>query len=175
MKGVELLQTLIIGAAIGGTPVGSMLVQIISFIILLALLGKFAWKPLMKVMQDRQEFISSEIDAAEQSRKDAEAAAKTAAEELKKTRAEAHAIIEEARKAGQQQEEQIIATARREAERLKDAAVEDIANEKEKAMQALQAQVASLSVQIASKIIEKEITSDDQDKLISDYVKELER
>jgi len=169
------LQTLTIGAAVGGLPIGSMLVQLISFIILLLLLKKFAWKPLMKVMQDRQEYISNEIDMAETSRKDAEAAAKTAAEELKQTRAEAQSIIEEARKAAQQQEENIIAAARREAERLKEAAVEDIANEKEKAMQALQAQVASLSVQIASKIIEKEISSEDQDKLISDYVKELER
>ncbi|WP_254391722.1 F0F1 ATP synthase subunit B [Terribacillus sp. DMT04] len=169
------MQTLTIGAAVGGLPIGSMLIQLISFIILLALLKKFAWKPLLKVMQDRQEYISNEIDMAEASRKEAEAATKTAAEELKQTRAEAQAIIEEARKAGQQQEENIIAAARRESERLKEAAVEDIAHEKEKAMQALQAQVASLSVQIASKIIEKEISSEDQDKLISEYVKELGR
>lgn len=82
-------------------------------------------------------------------------------------------MIEDAKAAGSKQEEQIIAAAKKEAERLKEAAQADIQNEKERAIQALQDKVASLSVLIASKVIEKELTEQDQEKLINEYIKEV--
>lgn len=54
-------QALIIGAA-NGLLFGDMIIQLITFIILLALITKFAWKPLMNVMQEREQHIASEID-----------------------------------------------------------------------------------------------------------------
>ncbi|MRH43962.1 F0F1 ATP synthase subunit B [Aquibacillus halophilus] len=150
-----------------------MLVQLVSFLILLALLKKYAWGPLMNKMEERENHISSEIDIAEKNRTEAEKASREASEELKKTRQEAQSIIEEAKLAGQQQEQKIIEAARTAAENIKKSAQEDIEKETEKAIQALQDQVATLSVQIASKVIEKEINAQDQEKLISEYIKEL--
>jgi F-type H+-transporting ATPase subunit b len=164
---------IVIGAGPGGLLPGDMLTQLFFFIVLLALLRKFAWGPLMNVMKQREEYISNEIQTAEESRKEAERSSKEAVEELKRTRQEAHSIIEDAKKAGMKQEKDIIEAARKEAERLKEAAQQDINQEKEKAIQALQDQVASLSVQIASKVIEKELNAQDQEKLINEYIKEV--
>ncbi|WP_188456683.1 F0F1 ATP synthase subunit B [Virgibacillus oceani] len=177
VKGVNSVQAYTgistINAAIGGLHVGDMLVQLIFFIILLVLLRKYAWGPIMGMMQKREEYIASEIEAAEKSRAEAEKASQEATKQLKQTKQEAQKIIEDAKSAGVKQEQEIIQSARNEADRIKLAAQEEIQNEKEKAIQALQDQVASLSVLIASKVIEKEISAQDQEKLINEYIKEV--
>ncbi|MCM3398854.1 F0F1 ATP synthase subunit B [Oceanobacillus profundus] len=162
-----------IGASVGGLRVGDMLVQLFFFLVLLALLKKFAWGPLMNKMQEREEYVAGEIEAAEKSRLEAEKASKDAAAQLNQVREEAQKLIEDAKAAGAKQEQDIVEAARKEADRLILAAQADIQNEKEKALQALQDKVASLSVLIASKVIEKEISAQDQEKLINDYIKEV--
>jgi F-type H+-transporting ATPase subunit b len=160
-------------AVLGGFHVGDMVVQLVFFLILLFLIKKFAWGPVMDMMKKREEYVASEIESAEQSRLEAEKAAKEANDQLKQTKMEAQQIIEDAKNAGVKQEQDIIVAARQEAERIKKAAQQDIQNEKEKALQALQDQVASLSVLIASKVIEKEISAQNQENLINEFLKEV--
>ncbi|WP_425464028.1 F0F1 ATP synthase subunit B [Oceanobacillus piezotolerans] len=162
-----------LGASVGGFRLGDMLIQLATFLILLILLKKYAWGPLMNMMQKREEYVAGEIDAAEKSRKEAETAAKEAQAQLLQVKQEAQKMIEDAKNAGVKQEQDIIETARKEAERIKLQAQAEIQNEKELAIQALQSQVASLSVLIASKVIEKEISEQDQEKLINEYIKEV--
>ncbi len=158
---------------LGGFHVIDMLVMLFFFIILIYLVGKFAWGPVMDMMKKREDYIANEIEQAEKNRAEAEKASKEAVERLRQTKQEAQKIIEDARTAGLKQEQDIIEAAKKEAERIKQAAQEEIQNEKEKAIQALQDQVASLSVLIASKVIEKEISAQDQEKLIEEYIKEV--
>ncbi|MBU5465268.1 F0F1 ATP synthase subunit B [Virgibacillus sp. MSJ-26] len=164
---------LTLGVSVGGLRIGDMLTQLFFFLILLALLKKFAWGPLMSKMEERENYVANEIEEAEKNRKDAEEASREAQAQLKQMKQEAQKIIEDARQAGVKQENDIIESARAEADRLKVAAQADIQNEKEKALQALQDKVASLSVMIASKVIEKEISAQDQEKLINEYIKEV--
>lgn len=158
---------------LGGFHLIDMVVMLFFFILLMYLVSKFAWGPVMNMMQKREEYVAGEIEAAEKSRVEAEKASKEAVEQLRQTRQEAQQIIEDAKNAGMKQEQDIVASARKEADRIKLAAQEEIQNEKEKAIQALQDQVASLSVLIASKVIEKEISAQDQDKLIEEYIKQV--
>lgn len=158
---------------LGGFHLLDMLVMLLFFILLIYLVSKFAWGPVMDMMQKREEYVANEIEAAEKSRAEAEKASKEAVEQLQQTRQEAQQIIEDARNAGVKQEQDIVASAKKEADRIKEAAQEEIQNEKDKAIQALQDQVASLSVLIASKVIEKEISAQDQDKLIEEYIKQV--
>ena len=158
---------------LGGFHLIDMIVMLLFFVILVALVSKFAWGPVMDMMKKREDYVANEIEAAEKSRQEAEKATKEAVERLNQTKQEAQQIIEDARTAGIKQEQDIIASAKKEAERIKIAAQEEIQSEKEKALQALQDKVASLSVLIASKVIEKEISAQDQDKLIADYIKEV--
>ncbi|WP_117168419.1 F0F1 ATP synthase subunit B [Paraliobacillus sediminis] len=164
---------LILGAGVGGLLYGDIIFSLLSFAILLYLLRKFAWGPLMNKMEERENYIANELDVAEKNRISAEKASVEANERLKETRLEAQVIIEDAKKAGIEQEQVIMKAAETAADRIKQAAQEEIKQEKENAIQALQAQVASLSVQIASKVIEKELDAQDQEKLISDYMKEI--
>lgn len=164
---------LTVGAALGGLRVGDMVVMLVFFLLLLVLLRKFAWGPLMGVMEEREKYVANEIEVAEKNRREAEEAAAEATKQLNQTREEAQKMIEDARETAVEQEKNIVAVARQEADRLKTAAQADIENEKEKAVQALQDKVASLSVLIASKVIEKEINAQDQEQLINEFIKEV--
>lgn len=158
---------------IGGVNILDMVIMLIAFLVLMALVKKFAWGPVMDMMEKREQYVANEIDQAEASRQEAEQAAKEANEQLKQTKQEAQKIIEDAKNAGVKQEEDIIASARKEAEQIKTQAQQEIQSEKDKALQELQDKVASLSVMIASKVIEKEISEQDQDQLIQEYIKEV--
>ncbi|TMU84141.1 F0F1 ATP synthase subunit B [Bacillus sp. BHET2] len=152
---------------------GDIVFQLIMFLVLMALLKKFAWGPLMGIMKDRENHIAGEITAAEKSRTEANNILEEQKKLLKEARLEAQSMIENSKKQGSEQREEIIATARQEAERLKESAKREIETQKEQAVAALQKQVASLSVLIASKVIEKELSADDQQKLINDYIQEV--
>jgi F-type H+-transporting ATPase subunit b len=167
-----LTNAFVLGAG-GGFNEGDVLFQLVMFLILMALLKKFAWGPLMGIMQQREDHIAGEISAAEQSRVEANKVLEEQRQLLKEARTEAQAMIENSKKQGVEQREEIITTARQEAERLKESAKREIETQKEQAVAALQKQVASLSVLIASKVIEKELSAEDQQKLINDYIQEV--
>lgn len=165
------MPTLILGAA--GIPFGTIAYTLVVFLILLVMLRKFAWGPLMGIMKEREEHISGEIDAAEKNNAEAKKLVEEQREMLKQSRVEAQELIERAKKQAEDQKEGIVAAAKEEAESIKSSAVQEIQREKEQAIVALQEQVASLSIQIASKVIEKELKEEDQVKLIRDYIKEV--
>ncbi len=161
----------VLGAG-GGFTGGDIIIQLVLFLVLLWLLKKFAWGPLMGIMQERENHIAGEIDAAEKSRTEASKYLEEQRELLKEARQEALTLIESAKKQGDDQRSQIILEARQESERLKESAKREIETQKDQAMAALREQVASLSVMIASKVIEKELSVEDQEQLINDYIKE---
>ncbi|MCD7034665.1 F0F1 ATP synthase subunit B [Metabacillus sp. GX 13764] len=151
---------------------GDIIFQLVIFLILLALLRKFAFGPVMNIMKQRETHIAGEIDAAESKNLEAQKLVDEQRELLKQARLEAQALVENAKKLGDQQKEDIIKTARAEGERMKEAALKEIQQEREHAVAVLREQVASLSVMIASKVIEKELNEEAQEKLIRDYINE---
>lgn len=165
-------ENLVLGASLG-INVGDIIFSLAAFLVLLALLRKYAFGPLMGIMKKREEHIANEINAAEKNRKEAQKIADEQRDELKKARQEAHELIENAKKLGEQQKEEIIVAARKESERIKESATKDIEREKDLAIRALQDQVASLSVMIASKVVEKELNEQDQEALIKEYIQEV--
>lgn len=165
--------SLVLGAAAHtGINWGDIIYQLAMFVVLMLLLKKFAWGPLMGIMKQREEHVANEIDAAEKSRKEAAKLLDEQRSMLKQAREEAQSLIESARKQGDLQREEIISAARAEGERMKEGAKLEIEQQKEKAVAAIREQVAHLSVLVASKVIEKELNAEDQDKLINDYIQE---
>ena len=161
-----------IGASTGHFNSLEIVFQLICFIVLLAFLKKFAWGPLIGIMKQREEHVANQIDEAEKTKADAVKYLEEQRELLNQSRVEAQSLIENAKKQGDMQREEIVVAARQEAERIKESAKREIQTEKEKAVAALREQVASLSVMIASKVIEKELSEADQQKLIEDYLQE---
>jgi F-type H+-transporting ATPase subunit b len=137
------------------------------------LLKKFAWGPIMGIMKQREEFVANEINSAEKNRSESAKLLEEQRALLKEARTEAKELIDNAKAQGELQRETIIADARKDAERLKNSALLEIEQQKEKAVVAIREQVSSLSVLIASKVIEKELNEQDQEKLINDYIQEV--
>ncbi|OEF99832.1 ATP synthase F0 subunit B [Vulcanibacillus modesticaldus] len=152
---------------------GNFFFQILAFALLFIILKKYAFGPLVDVMEKRQKQIEDQINSAEANRKEAERLLEEQNEALQKSRLEAQDIIERAKVSSEKQAEEIIETAKAEATRIKEQAVMEIQLEKEKAVAALREQVGTLSVLIASKMIEKELDVKEQSKLIDDVMKQV--
>ncbi len=153
--------------------IGSFILQIVSFAILLFFLYKYAFGPLLGMMEKRQNTIANQLETADKKQKEAENLLKEHQAALQEAREEAHEIIEKAKASSRKMADEILEASKAEAERMKGQALQEINLEKEKAVAALREQVASLSVLLASKIIEKELDAKTQSKLIDDMMKQV--
>ncbi|HWJ02615.1 MAG TPA: F0F1 ATP synthase subunit B [Verrucomicrobiae bacterium] len=151
----------------------TLVVQILSFLLLLAILRKFAYRPLLDALEKRSQYIEDSIKNAEQQRAEAEQIRAEYQANLKQARQEAQAIIERATKASEDRSKEIINEARDEADRLKKSAVAEIDMEKQKALTELRNQVAVLSVLAAGKVIEKNLDPATQSALVDEFIKEV--
>ncbi len=147
--------------------------QLAGFVVLLLILKKFAFGPIMDMMEKREKHVADQISTAEKNREEAEKYIEEQREAIKGARAEAKEIVENARKMAQRQEKDIIANAEKQAERKLQEAIASIKQEEEQAISALREQVSSLSVLVASKVIEKELDEKEQEKLIQETLKEV--
>ncbi|HDC3259187.1 TPA: F0F1 ATP synthase subunit B [Staphylococcus aureus] len=160
-----------LGAA-GGVEWGTVIVQVLTFIVLLALLKKFAWGPLKDVMDKRERDINRDIDDAEQAKLNAQKLEEENKQKLKGTQEEVQKILEDAKVQARQQQEQIIHEANVRANGMIETAQSEINSQKERAIADINNQVSELSVLIASKVLRKEISEQDQKALVDKYLKE---
>ncbi len=146
----------------------------ISFLILLFLLGKFAWKPILKAVNDRENFISESLRKADAAKEEMSRLTNENEALLRQARVERDHILQEARKV----KEQIIAEAKdaahKEGSRIMDQARIEINNQKAIAMTDIKNKVASLSIEIAEKILRKQFEDKQkQDELVTGLLKEV--
>ena len=154
----------------GKLNLGDIIVTVLIFLILLILLKKFAWGPLMGVMDQRAELIATEIEQAEKSRIESKELLEEQRSLLKEARNDAQAIVENAREQGESQREDIVKVARNEVARLKEEATLEIASEREKAVAAVREEFVSLSILAASKVLGKELSEEDNRALIEETI-----
>lgn len=167
----ETANLFVLGAA-GGVEWGTVIVQVLTFIVLLALLKKFAWGPLKDVMDKRERDINRDIDDAEQAKLNAQKLEEENKQKLKETQEEVQKILEDAKVQARQQQEQIIREANVRANGMIETAQSEINSQKERAIADINNQVSELSVLIASKVLRKEISEQDQKALVDKYLKE---
>ncbi|MGX7395147.1 F0F1 ATP synthase subunit B [Carnobacterium mobile] len=158
---------------LGATTAGDTIVVLVSFLLLMVLLKKFAWKPLMNIMEQREQNIASNIENAEIAKNEAERLAAERQEKLDKTRAEAATVLNKARESAESAEKELLAAARVEASRLKTDAKKEIENERQMALASVRNDVSALSIQIAEKLIGKELTTEGHAELINEYIERL--
>jgi len=144
--------------------------QIVNFLFLVWILAKFAYKPLLKMMDDRKAKIANDLNSAETAKSVAEASKAEAEATLAKAKQEAVAIVEAARINAQTAADKIMADANAAKEAALVAGREEIAVEKKKAMEEIRAQVIDLSMVAASKIIEKKLGTAADKKMATDIV-----
>jgi len=150
----------------------TLVAQVFNFIMLLIFLRVVVYPHIVRMLEDRQNFIANNVAAAEEERKQAEALRQQYLDELQKAKNEAQSIIQKAGKAAEEQAHEIIEAAKAESNRIKESALQDINREKEKAVAELREQVATLSILVASKVVNEKITEDVQRSMIDDFIKE---
>jgi F-type H+-transporting ATPase subunit b len=148
--------------------------QAVIFLGLFILLAKMAWKPILSSLKERETSIQQALDAAEKAKQEMASLKSDNEKLLKETREERDKILKEAREASNRMKETAQLDARKNAERLIDDAREAINNEKEAALKEVKIQVAMFSIQVAEKLIRKNLSSDKaQKELVEDYIKDL--
>ena len=146
--------------------VGLYIWTIITFLTLLWALRRYAWGPLLQALDARQETIRQSLDEAEQARKELAQAQETAAQVITDARVESQSILADSRNAAEAFKEESRQQAKAEAEAVVAAAQRQIQQETARAMQEIRRETVDLSLQIASKLIRKNLTPEDNDALI---------
>jgi F-type H+-transporting ATPase subunit b len=149
------------------------LYSLASFVILFVVLAKFAFPPIVGMMEKREQSIRESIERAEETRIEAERLLEDYKKQLAEARAESTQIIEQARKLGDDAKKKIEADAHEEATRVIARAREEIGAEKQKALIELTSKVADLSIGVATRVVEKSLNKEDHLKLINDYIAQV--
>jgi len=147
--------------------------QVVAFSIFVWICMKFIWPPLIKAMHERQEKIANGLQAADQASKDLELAKEKAAETLREAKHQAAALIEQANRRANQLVEEAKDQARAEGERLKAAAQSEIEQEVNRAKETLRAQVATLAIAGAEKILATSVDQAAHSKMLEQLAAEL--
>ncbi len=152
----------------------TLIAQIINFLILVAILTKVAYKPLMQALADRQAKIADSLETAEQEKQAAEKLKQEYLAQLTEARTQAQAIVDKAAKLAEQTKEEILKEAREESARLLKATQEEIARERERAIAELKGEVVTLAVAAASKIIAQNMNEAANAKIVDDFINNLD-
>ena len=153
---------------------GTILAQMLNFFILVWILARFAYKPLVSMMQERKDRIAKDLADAEAARNEAEQFKADYAAQIANARQEAQQIVEKAVQQAEATTREQLAVAREQIEREKERARQDIVNERDRAMNNLRNEVISLSVAMATKVVAKDMDSETNTKLIEDAIAKLD-
>ncbi len=152
----------------------TMIAQILNFLILAAILRALAYKPVAKMLKQRTDKIQDTIKKADADKK---AAAETLAQyksQLADAQKRAEEIVGKAELTARQEREALVAETKKEIERLKQNAQLEIQNERNRAFEQMQKEIVTLSLAAAEKIVAKNLTSKENDKLVSDFIADLD-
>ena len=146
---------------------------ILTFLVLLTLLAKFAWGPLLKALESRQETIRRSLDDAQKAKAELERIQQESAQIVRQARVDADAIITQSRADGAQLREEIRAKAKEDADGIIKNAERQIQLETTRAIQQIRHEAIDLSVEIASKIIQRNLTKEDNQRLIDEAIRQV--
>jgi len=150
-----------------------LLFQIINFLLLLYLLNRFLFKPVLKLMDERESRIRKGLEDAEAAARDRELALAEREAALDEARKEAQAMIARATKIADDSRAEILAEAKAQAEKVTSRAREEITAEKERAMAELRATVADLALEAAGKLVRSEMDGATQRRLVEEFLAEV--
>lgn len=154
---------------------GVLLLTVCNFLLLVYLLKKFAWGPILGALEKREAQIESDKQTAADARKSAEELKKELDERLAQISNEAAQKMAAAVKAGEMQKEQLLAQAKEQSERLLAQATQQIEAEKNKALADVRSEIASISMLAASRVVEQDLKADNADKIVAKVLQEVQK
>lgn len=148
---------------------------IITFLILLFILKRTAWKPILQALAEREENIRASLEKAEQARREAELILQENSRRLAETEEQVKKIINEGREYSNKLRAEILEKANQEAKRMIDLAQQEIERKKEEALDELRDVVSELSIQAAEKILEKSIDKEENKKIVEKLIQNISK
>ena len=155
-----------------GISIPTLITQIVSFIILLVLLRVFAYKPIMKMMDERSKRIKDSLEQAEAVKQQSARAEEELKKQIELASREGQDRIARAIKAGEEVKQKAAEDARKEAQMLFTRARQEIRQERDEAIDGVRREFADLTVLAAGKVIEKSLDKADHRELIDKVLKE---
>ena len=146
---------------------------ILTFLVLLGVLAKFAWNPLLKMLKDREELIRSSLDDAEKARAELERLNSEGEDIVNKARSEAQTILAEGKAAASKLKDETLNAAKDQAKSILSEAKKQIRIEKDKAIEEIKSEVVDLSLSVAAKLIKKNISREDNQALIDESLENV--
>lgn len=154
--------------------IGNVFWTLLIFVLVILVLGKFAWTPLLNGLQQRERFIRSSLEEAKRDREDAEARLREYEQRLAQAKTEASGIIDQARGEAESLRTRLEQQAREDSESMLDRAKREIEIAKQAAVKELYSTSAGLATELAGKILERELDAQDHDRLIQSSIREIE-
>ncbi|HUJ29008.1 MAG TPA: F0F1 ATP synthase subunit B [Myxococcales bacterium] len=147
----------------------------VTFAILLFVLGKFAWGPILQMIDTREKTIADAIEAAKKERAAAEAASAEMKAALEKARAESAELVRKNQQEVAAAKQELMMAARKESEELLAAARKTIAEESRQAVAELRAQAVDLAIEAANRLVQSSMDQGKQKQLVEEYLSQLPR
>ena len=144
--------------------------QICNLFIQMYLIKRFLFKPVNDMLEKRRALADAQIREAEQAKADADAIKTEYEQNMKEAKEKANEILTTAQKTAALQSEEMLKEATAQAAALKSKAESDIAQEKRKAVNEIKDEIGGMAVEIAGKVIEREISEEDHTKLIDEFI-----
>lgn len=152
---------------------GNAIWTLVIFGVVLFVLGKYAWGPMLESLQQREKFIRESLEQAKSDRESAEARLKEYEEKLTAARAEATAIVEEGRRDADEARRRIEDDAKAEADKMVGRAKREIQIAQQTAVRDLYATSAALATDLAARVLRREVKAEDHERLIAESLDEL--
>ena len=153
---------------------GLMFWTISIFFVLVFLLSKFTWKPLLKVIEDRENNLRLERETAQKDREETEKIKNELEEKLFGLKRDMSLKLDEARREGQKQREKILSEARGNAQTLLENSRKEIKAERNELAKQLRNDIAEISLKAAEKVLKRSVDADINKKIVADLIKSVE-
>lgn len=149
------------------------LISLANLLVMLFIVKKFLFKPVMKMMQARQDQVDKIYDDANQDRTQAADMKQEYENRLAAAREEADGLVRNAVTTAQRRGDAIVAEANSQASHLKQKAEEEIALEKKQMLMNVRSEISDMAVSIASKVVEREIQKEDHDNFMDEFIRNV--
>jgi F-type H+-transporting ATPase subunit b len=152
---------------------GLIIWTIVTFIVLLIVLKKVAWKPILTALDQRESAIKESLEKAEIAKSEAQKVLDENQANLAKAEEESKKIIEQSRAYAEKLKNQMVQESKEQAQKIVADASEEIERKKEAAFNELKNQIADIAVQAAEKIIKENVDKELNKKIVNDYISEI--
>lgn len=152
---------------------GLIIWTIVTFVLLLAVLRKFAWKPLLEALQKREESVRGALERAEHARAEAERLLEENRKLTARSEAEAHRILNEGRELGEKLKAEIVEKANQQSRKLAEQAKQEIERDKDAALAQLRGEVANLAIKAAEKILDETLDEKRHRAIVDSFMNNL--